>query len=204
MKLGFDIDGIVADMAQSLIDHANEKYNLNHTTEIFVYHNIFKDEYTDDDALNEEIAQSIVDNVIHDEDAIYEVKPYKEAVEAVLKLKRQHSIHFITSRRKDEKRITIEWLRKCNIPFDSVHCTGSATALGESNKGMLGRSLNLDFYIDDQSEHLEAMYKFKERWHKKLALYTRPWNREEFVDNSKFVRVNNWKEITRHLGIHKR
>lgn len=204
MKLGFDIDGIVADMAQSLIDHANEKYNLNHTTEIFVYHNIFKDEYTDDDALNKEIAQSIVDNVIHDEDAIYEVKPYKEAVEAVLKLKRQHSIHFITSRRKDEKRITIEWLRKCNIPFDSVHCTGSATALGESNKGMLGRSLNLDFYIDDQSEHLEAMHKFKERWHKKLALYTRPWNREEFVDNSKFVRVNNWKEITRHLGIHKR
>lgn len=204
MKLGFDIDGIVADMAQSLIDHANEKYNLNHTTEIFVYHNIFKDEYTDDDALNEEIAQSIVDNVIHDEDAIYEVKPYKEAVEAVLKLKRQHSIHFITSRRKDEKRITIEWLRKCNIPFDSVHCTGSATALGESNKGMLGRSLNLDFYIDDQSKHLEAMYKFKERWHKKLALYTRSWNIEEFVDNSKFVRVNNWKEITRHLGIHKR
>ena len=203
MKLGFDIDGIVADMAQSLIDHANDKYNLNHTVEIFVYHNIFKDKYTDDDKLNKEIAQSIIDNVIHDENVIYEVKPYEEAIEAILKFKRLHSIHFITSRRRSERKITVEWLRKCNVPFDSIHCTGSS-APGGSSKGMLGRSLNLDFYIDDQSKHLEAMHKFKARWNKKPALYTRPWNREESIDTSKFVRVNNWKEITRHLGIHKR
>lgn len=203
MRLGFDIDGIVADMAQSLIDHANEKYNLNHTTEIFVYHNIFKDEYTDDDALNKEIAKSMVDNVIHNEDAIYEVKPYEYAAESILRFKRWHSIHFVTSRGGPEKRITVEWLRKHDIHFDSVHCTGPSDP-GGSSKGMFGRSLNLDFYIDDQSKHLEAMYKFKARWHKKLALYTRPWNVAKPVDNSKIVRVDSWKEITRHLGIHKR
>ena len=192
MKLGFDIDGIVADMAQSLIDHANDKYNLNHTVEIFVYHNLFKDKYTDDDALNREIAKAMVDNVIHDENAIYEVKPYEEAIEAILRFKRLHSIHFITSRRKDESSITIAWLRKHKIPFDSVHCTGPSEP-GQSSKGMFGRSMNLDFYIDDQSKHLEAMYKFKARWHKKQALYTRPWNVDESIDTSKFVRVNDWK-----------
>ena len=203
MKLGFDIDGIVADMAQSLIDHANEKYNLNHTIEIFRYHNLFKDEYTDDPDLNKEIAKSMVDNVVHNEDAILKVKAYEGAADSLLKLQRHHSIHFITSRRKEEKGSTTQWLRDNNIPFDTFHSTVSSPP-GGSIKCMLGRSLNLDFFIDDQDKHLLAMYRYKARWRKPLALYTRPWNVWMPLDESKFIRVENWTEIVRHLGIHKR
>jgi len=202
MKLGFDIDGIVADMAQAMIDHANEKYNLNHTVEIFHHHNIFKNNYTDDDALNKEIAQVMVDDVIHNEEAILAVKPYEEAIEGLKKLQRYHSLYFITSRARDERAATIQWMRNNKIPFDVVYCTGSSPT-GGSSKGMLGRSLNLDFYIDDQDKHLEGMLRYKARWRKPMALLTRPWN-EWMPLNSSFVRLENWEAIIRHLGIHKR
>ena len=202
MKLGFDIDGIVADMAQAMIDHANKKYDLNYTVEVFHYHNIFKNHYVDDDKLNKEIAQSMVDDVIHNEESILACPVYEEALEPLIKLHRHHSIHFITSRRPDEKGPTVQWMRNNKIPFDTVHCTG-ASRPGGSSKGMLGRSLNLDFYIDDQDKHLDGMFRYKARWRKPMALYTRPWNDWMPLDQ-RFVRLANWKEIMRHLGIHKR
>jgi len=203
MKLGLDIDGIVANTSQAMINHANEKYNLNHTIEIFHDHNIFKDKYTDDDELNEEIAWSMVNDVIHSEDALLAVEPYEEAVEALMKLQRQHELHFITSRRESEQAITIKWMRDNHIPFTTVNCTGPSPE-GGSSKGMLGRALNLDFYMDDQDKHLWGMYRFKARWRKPLALFTRPWNVWMPLDESRFVRVSNWEEVIRHLGIHKR
>jgi uncharacterized HAD superfamily protein len=189
-------------MAQAMIDHANEKYNLDHTIEVFRYHNIFKDQYVDDAELNKEIAQSMVDNVIHNGDAILKVKVYEGVLDGLKRLQRIHSIHFITSRAKEERDATVQWMRINKIPFDTVHCTGSSPP-GGSSKGMLGRALNLDFYIDDQDKHLEGMLRYKARWRKPMALLTRPWN-EWMPLNSVFIRLSNWEEIIRHLGIHKR
>lgn len=198
MKLGFDMDGIVADMAGAMVVAMNEKYGLNHRPEIFVHHNLFENSYVGDEEINKEIAEFMHSDVIRNPAAVLELEAHEEAAVAIRKLRRQHSLHFITGRSPEQQNTSIEWLRRHNIPFDSVH------AVGKAAKGMTGRSLNLDFYIDDQLEHLESMYKYKSRWRKGLALYTRPWNKDEAVDVNKFLRFDDWNFIARHLGVQNR
>jgi len=198
MKLGFDIDGIVARMDIALVAAMNEKFDLNYSSDIFVHHNLFKNKYVDDPELNDEIAQHMRMEVIYNEDVVSNLEVYPESAEAIRKLSRQHTIHYITGRPVEQQNICIEWLRKNNIPFNSVN------AVGRADKGLTGRSLNLDFYIDDEVKHLESMYKFKNRWRKGLALYRQPWNRKDKLDLSKYLLFDNWKDVIRHLGIHNR
>jgi len=202
MKLGFDIDGIVANMAQAMVDFINEKYKLNYTVNVFGFHELWKNKYAEDEKLNRQITQDMYDEIIGNQEALLKIPPYTEAVRVLQKFKKNgHSLHFITARKDASKKSTFNWFRKNKIPFDTIHITGS---LKRPRKGMLGRTLNLDFYIDDQDEYLEEMYTYKNRWRKGLFLFTRPWNENKVIDLSKFKRVSNWKEINRHLGIYNR
>ena len=202
MKLGFDIDGIVANMAQAMVDLINKKYDLNYTVNVFKFHELWKNKYADDEKLNRQITQDMYDEVIGNQDALLKIPPYADAVQALQTFKKNgHSLHFITARRDPSKKSTVEWFRKNKIPFDTIHVTGSTH---RPRKGMLGRTLNLDFYIDDQDEYLAEMYMYKNRWRKGLFLFTRPWNKDEVIDLSKFKRVSSWKEINRYLGIYNR
>jgi uncharacterized HAD superfamily protein len=206
MKLGFDIDGITANMAKMLVERMNEKFNLNHTERIFVNHAVHENEYVDDPELNEEICNDMRVGVIENPEAVIDIEVHKNAVEAIRKLaKSGHSIHHITSRPSNQKEATVEWLRKNFIPFDSVHVIGSNGIGGHKvDKGSVGRMLNLDFFLDDCVWHLENMYRYKSRWRKGLGLFTRPWNVNEAIDMAKFTRFNRWTQIIRHVGIHKR
>lgn len=198
MKLGFDIDGIVANMSDALIEAMNSEFGLNYDESIFVHHNLFKNTYVDDPELNDKIAQHMRENVIYNKAAVSILEPYPNVTMALRKLARQHSLHYITGRPSEQQNTCIEWLRNNNIPFDSVH------AVGKAAKGMVGRSLNLDFYIDDELKHLDSMYKFKNRWRKGLALFRRPWNQKDRVDTSKYFIFYDWEAVIRHLGIHNR
>ncbi len=197
MKLGFDLDEVIVALGDLLVNYINEEFNIQWTIEDFVEHDLFKNVYVQDEDYNTEIAKKSL-SVVKDIDFQIKAKPYEEASMFIRSLIRQgHSIHFITSRELGCEAKTIKWLRKYKIPFDTVHHVG----FGE--KGPLGRSLNLDCYVDDHETHLESMYKYKNRWRKGLVLMTRPWNRDSY-DASRFIRVDNFKELRRHFGIHKR
>jgi len=206
MKLGFDIDGITANMAKAMVELINAKYNLNYDVNVFKDHNIHKNKYVEDPELNDEIAMCMRNEVIENPEAVVNLEVYEDGVEAIRRLSKSgHTIHHITSRPAVQHDATVEWLRNNFIPFDSVHVVGKSGIKGVSavGKGRLGRSLNLDFYIDDQGRHLDDMYRYKNRWRKGLALYTRPWNLDEAID-SKMNRFDNWVDVIRHLGIQKR
>jgi 5'(3')-deoxyribonucleotidase len=208
MKLGFDIDGITCDMAQNMVSLINKRYDLEYDITVFKDHNIHNNMYTDDPELNEEIAMVMWTEIIENPEALVDLPVFEAAAEALRKFSRAgHTIHHVTARPSTQKEATIEWLRKNFIPFDTVHVTGTDGKEGAElkvGKGRLGRSLNLDFYLDDCSWHLYDMYRYKSRWHKGLGLFTQPWNEKEAVDLTRFFRFNDWKEIIRHLGIHKR
>jgi uncharacterized HAD superfamily protein len=206
MKLGFDIDGVVADMPRMMVDYLNETFDLNHDLSILVSHDVSSNRYVEDDDFNDEIATRLLEDIVRNGEILIDIDPYDDAVEAIRKLsKAGHSIHFITARPSDQRNISIDWLRKNHIPFDTCHSIGKNTPGGGFvNKGRLARTLNLDFFLDDSLWHLENMYKYKNRWRKGVALLSRPWNVHELLDPSRFIRFNDWDEIIRHLGIHKR
>ena len=206
MKLGFDIDGVVCDMPQAMVTFINDTYGFDYTIDVFKNHNIFDNKYVEDSDENEEIATAMLTNVIANDDAIVDLPVYPEAVYAIKKLVRSgHSIHYITSRPAEQKNTTVAWLRNNMIPFDSLQVIGNGGRKGNLvSKGKAARTMNLDFFLEDYHWHLDDLYRYKNRWRKGLGLLTRPWNKNVNIDLSKYIRFENWDEIIRHLGIHKR
>jgi len=205
MKLGFDIDGIVANTPLSMVMYINEKFNLNLTEDVFKHPDVFSNTYVGDPEENEEIARVMLEEVVLNAGRMLDIEIYKDAVGAIRKLFRQHSIHFITSRPESQHQVTIDWMRKHRIPFTTVHSLGSdGPGGGKVGKGKIGRALNLDFFIDDAPGNLPDFYRYKKRWRKGIALFTRPWNKDITIDEGMFLRFNEWDEVIRHLGIHKR
>jgi len=198
MKLGFDLDEVIVALCDILVEYMNDKFGMSWTIEDFKEYDLLHNKYSDDKVYSDKIANDLIE-VVCDIEFQLTAKPCEGAPEFIRRMKKEgNSIHFITSRKLGKEDFTIKWLRKYKIPFDSLQHIG----YGEE-KGRLGRALNLDFYIDDHEDQLESMYKYKKRWKKGLVLMDRPWNRDS-IDSSKFIRVKNWKELTRHLGIHKR
>ena len=118
-------------------------------------------------------------------------KPFDGAREAILLLKKMgHKIFFITSRPKQNKNFTSEWLKHNNIPFDKLKVIGH----GEE-KGVYGSKLDLDMFVDDLEKHLVSMFNHKKMWNKGLLLFDRPWNVNDII----FDRVNGWKEIVDYV-----
>jgi uncharacterized HAD superfamily protein len=199
MKLGFDLDEVIVALCDLLVDYINKEFGLQWTAEDFVEYDLLKNNYVEhDEEYNSQIAKTVLKKV-RDIDFQIKAKPYAEAPMFIRTLKKEgHSVHFITARDITAPEKTAKWLRKYKIPFDTIHHVGWG-----QEKGPIGRALNLDFYVDDHEFHLESMYKYKKRWRKGLALMTRPWNKDS-IDASKFVRINDFKDLKRHLGIHKR
>lgn len=199
MRLGFDIDGVVNDLDAQLIKHVFKNFGVTLTSDSFKTYWIEKSTYVDDPELNIEIVNSML-SMVGNIDFQVAAKPYKAAVNGIRKLKKAgHSIHFLTCRTKGKinETKTAMWLKQNGLKFDSLNHCGV-----NGDKGILGRALNLDFYLDDHEPNLETMYAYKKRWHKGLGLFTQPWNKDS-IDASKFKRFDNWNEIIRHLGVHK-
>jgi uncharacterized HAD superfamily protein len=198
MKLGFDLDEVVVDLTAEFTLYLESTYGLEWPIDCFVDYNFAKCAFTSDDELNKEIAKDMV-RVANDPNFQDNAKPMPGAVRTLQELKKTgHKLYFITARPKQNQPYTFRWLRKNNIPFDGLEVIGQ-----EEEKGVYGRRLNLDMFVDDLESHLESMYRHKNRWKKGLVLYTRPWNVGAY-DATRFVRVDNWKQIIRHVGIQNR
>jgi len=198
MKLGFDIDGVVADLDVVFLDFINETYGLGWTINNLTTYEISEMKFVEDKEENNEIRENCI-NLINSGKIQLEAEPFPEAVEAIKKLRKAgHSIHFITGRPKTNESHTVSWIRKHKIQFDTIDHVGY-----EGKKGMLGRSLNLDFYIDDEDRHLKSMLAFKKRWRKGLGLLDKPWNRAYICDRQ-IIRFKTWKDVLRHLGVQNR
>lgn len=197
MRLGFDIDEVVVRLADLLANYVEEKYNIEWPVDCFKFFELTKCVFHKDPEINKEMATHLLE-VVNSNEFQLQAPPYEEAAYALRGFKKQgHTLHYITNRPVANKEATITWFRENKIPFDSID------VIGKFEKGMVGRALNLDFYMDDLESCLESMYIHKHRWRKGLALMTRPWNKES-IDGSRFIRMNDWAEVERHLGIHKR
>jgi len=154
------------------------------------------------DPKDKENNQKIIDDMLYritQPDFMSEAAPYGEAVSVLTELKRRgHKIYFITSRPKQLQPDTFKWLRKHGIPFDGLKVLGKKIP-----KGVYGRNLHLDMFVDDLPENLESMWKFKRRWRKGLLLLDRPWNKGK-LDGTRFKRMNDWQDILRHVGVQNR
>lgn len=198
MKLGFDLDEVVVDLTTEIEKYLGLNYGIDWYKEYATNYDISDAVYHQDEVLNRKIIDDLK-VAINDPEFQFNSEPVEGACEALNRLKRLgHKIHFISSRPKQNQSTTFKWLRKYDIPFDSVDVIGHS-----ENKGLYGRKYDLDMYVDDLESHLLSMLAYKKRWRKGLILFDKPWN-SAYHDGSKFVRLTDWQEILRHVGIQNR
>lgn len=195
MRLGFDLDEVVTNLTAEFQKHLDVTFGLEWTPDCFVYYDFVKCVFHHDEDFNARIVKDMI-RVANDAEFQFQAEPYEDARDALIKLKRLgHKIFFITSRPKQNQPKTFLWLRKNDIPFDGLVVVGH-----HEPKGVHGRKLHLDMFVDDLEKHLESMWLYKKRWRKGLLLLDKPWN-HDYIDGSRFKRVNNWREILRHVGV---
>jgi len=201
MRLGFDVDEVVCLLSERIAMNTADKFDI----ELEKARRLIADfikvyNFKRDNADNEknEITRYFLDEA-YNKDTILSAPVDEEGKQVIRIMKRAgHHIYFITSRNKNFKDITIDWLRRHKIIFDGIQFVGH-----NGEKGAIGRVWNLDFFLDDRERELESMYKYKKRWRKGLCLLDKPWN-TDYIDASRFLRLKNWQEVLRHLGIHNR
>lgn len=195
MNLGFDLDEVIAQMAQRALDHLNEvfecEYSFNALRSFQFNCNTFSEVPEEQDAAIDCLMWAIEDHY-----SIINVKPYEDAVKSLRMFKKQgHKIIIVTKRPKNLKDVTHDWMHKNNVPYDKLILTDHAP------KSSVIGNLKLDCFVDDLESNLIDLYKAQSRWKKGLLLMTRPWNENNPIDVYKFTRVNNWVDIKNKLSI---
>ena len=193
VNLGFDIDECVSDLTTVLTKYLNDEYNIRWTKEDFDFYGLLDLEFSTDDGFNKEIAEDLIIKA-NSADVQSLAEPVEGAVKYLNLLKRKgHKLFFISSRYEKEEETTMKWFKKYKIPYDRIIHTGK-----EISKGIVGRQLKLDLYVDDLEKHLEEMVKYQSKHRYGLLLFNRPWNKRS-IDASKFTRIYNWAEIYRKV-----
>jgi len=194
MNLGFDLDEVIAQTAQMAVDHLNYKFDCKFGIEVFKSFEFSENEYSEDFE-KQQLAVGELIYAVTDKELMNTVKPYKDAVRILNIFKRSgHKVFIVTKRHKHLTGMTTRWLHKHNISFDKLVLTNT------QSKGTVVKQLKLDFFIDDLESNLYEMYKAQSRWKKGLILMTRPWNKDDYIDTSKFTRVHNWNEVLKFVS----
>lgn len=160
LRLGIDLDGVVADFNAGWI----ERYNVDFGADLIPEHV---------DVWN---APTLLTHFVHmgefwtwartagDTSSLFRVlQPYRGAVEALDRLSRRHRIVIVTTKPSFAVHDTYEWLAEHRIPTREVHIVDDKTTVA------------CDVYLDDADHNIEALV----RAHPQALVcrLVRPWAR---------------------------
>ena len=179
MKIGIDLDSVVADIMTPLIDFHNQKYQTNtklsdHTT--FSIEKIWKcTEAESIDRIHEFYQSSFVNKI----------KPVPGSLDGIKFLSNTHEI-------------TNRWIDQYfpNI-FKTINHTNQSGKIGgkKIKKSEVAEKLKINLFIDD---HLDFAYDCASLGIK-ILLMDMPWNQIKKLPKN-IVRVSSWKEIVNNIN----
>jgi len=186
MKIGVDIDEVLADFLNSFINYHNDTYFT---------------KFSKKDFKTYELSDTLGGKKIDAINKIYEfyntvnfknILPLEKSEYAINKLSKDNSLRVITSRPYKIHNETISWLDKhFQDSFKEIHFTNEwVKENGVISKKDVCVKYGLDFLIEDSLNYAREC-KVKNT---KIILMDQPWNHKVKEDN-KIIRVNTWEEI---------
>jgi uncharacterized HAD superfamily protein len=184
MRLGIDVDGVLADFNNSFIDRVVQvcKRDLFPLRPFEIPTWDYPQHYGYTDAEIERVWADIKKDPF-----FWETLPtYPETAQALHDLQKRATmfrdeIYFITSREGKWPKIQTErWLRAKNILNISTQDEFRPTVLVSSDKGACADALELDFYIDDKWSNCTDVAMNRSTG---VYMVDRPWNREYHSKN---------------------
>ncbi|NLI11244.1 5' nucleotidase, NT5C type [Pelotomaculum propionicicum] len=118
MKIGVDIDGVLANSLPLWVAELNNYFNVNKQLNEMHLYNVLK---------TYEISQSELKLFLkhRGQYLMKSAEPVAGASHYLSRIKQQHEIYIITARDKRYQEETQEWLKKHNLPYDELILLGS-------------------------------------------------------------------------------
>lgn len=187
MKIGIDLDEVLADFLTALIKFHNDKYDTAFERHQFHSYRVFEIWGGTQEESDREIFEFYNTNYFK------EIKPVPNAIENIDFLCKDHELAIITSRQNDIAEKTLDWINKhFENKFKGVYFTNQHSHSGKSIKksavcGSIGANLIIEDYLDYATECAQAG--------KEVLLFDCPWNKTRALPE-KVSRVYSWNEIT--------
>lgn len=191
MKIGVDMDSVLADIMPGLNDFHNETYKTNFSL----------DQYTSYGlsliwgGTPEEVVEKILD--YYQSPYFLKAAPLKGAQEGVDTLSKKHDLVLITSRPYSIEPISKKWLDKY-FPKKFKKVVHTNQVLINHHKTKKKSEICLDHDIEIMiDDHLDFAFDCALVC-KKVLLFNQTWNQQKKLPHN-IIRVNSWLEILKYL-----
>lgn len=191
MRIGIDLDEVLADFLTALLKYHNDTYGTSLVGEQFQSYQFWETW----GGTRERAIQKVYD--FYNTGYFRELKPVVGSQEAVSILKQNNELFVITSRQDDVAEATRGWIAQ-HFPerFSAVLFANHYSQKGDSRKkSQICDSVGIDVLIEDSPEY--ALECFTQK--RKILLLDYPWNRNSELPPG-IYRVNSWEEITKILA----
>jgi len=190
MKIGIDLDDVLADFLSAVIEYHNAAYGTSLEREQFKSYKYWE---TWGGTRNEAI-QKVYD--FYKTPYFKNMKPVAHSQEAADILKQNNELLIVTSRQYDIAEATREWINR-NFPdvFSDVFFANHYSQNGSSKtKKQICDSHGVDVLIEDYPDFaLECINP-----ERKILLFDCPWNRDSKLPQE-IYRVHSWEEILKFI-----
>ena len=189
MRIGVDIDEVLAELNKKLITYMNTQHNYSCSYDDLK-------EYSLNKCFN--VSEKEFDHVyfsFFESPDVESIEPVDNSVNIIKDIAKEHEIIIITARQSFHEKQTTEWLEKYYPGiFKEIYFTNQDE---EGSKGDIALKHNIDLHIDDAIHNCNTV---TEKGIPCL-LFNRPWNQETL--NPNITRVNSWEEIAHTLQKYK-
>lgn len=193
MRIGIDLDEVLADFNSGLIKWHNEKYGTSLKRENFI-------SYFFNQVWGGTIEETIIKvNDFHHSEYFEKLSPVEASVEAIPILSRENDLFIITSRPDFLENETERWVnyffeKQFKEIFHSSNHYSQATNSGKT-KLQICRDLGVSVLIDDSLNYISQCASTEVNG---LLFGNYPWNQNGHLPSNIF-RTNNWKEVLEKL-----
>lgn len=182
-RLGFDIDGVVADIMTTFLDMARQRYGPHP----FSYEDITTFYLEDCLGFDPSMVAALIRELI-DRPHELAVEPFPQAVPVLTRLAEEAPLIFVTARDRSEP-IQL-WLNRTLAPVPSSAIWVMATGDPDTKLHYL-RAHAIEYFVEDR---LETCFDLAGEGITPI-LFAQPWNRKPHP----FLEVSGWLELARLL-----
>jgi len=192
MKIGIDIDEVVAGFIEKFLNYSNKKNKTSFTLQDVTNYNLRKTRVHKHKSREEDLLEISEFQNSEDFNLIELIEGAKNGLE---KLSRDYEIYFITSRPEEIKEKTKDFFYN-NFPENGYKFIFSGDVYGGKTKSQICNELEISLMVEDNPFYaLDCAKKGI-----KTFLLDKPWNKN-YEKHENIIKVNNWKEILEKLNV---